>query len=261
MLAAYLLTTVHCNPILVMLIALAVGSAVGLMHGILITYFNVQPFIATLAGMFLTRGLSYVISTDTVSISNPLFVAISEYRIPFLFDSFLSAGVIVTLFMLLVFIYIAHYTRFGRAIYAIGSNEQSARLMGLPVNRTKVLVYVLSGFTSAVGGLVFSFYMLSGYGSHAIGLELDAIAGVVVGGTLMTGGVGFVVGTVFGVLIEGIIQTFINFQGNLNSWWTRIAIAVLLLIFIALQRVLVARRERMKSVKRVETIEHAASAD
>jgi galactofuranose transport system permease protein len=261
MIAAYLLTTLHWNPILVMFIAVVVGSAVGLLHGILITYFNVQPFIATLAGMFLTRGLSYVISTDTIAISNPLFVAISGYRIPFVFDSFLSIGVIVTLFMLVVFIYIAHYTRFGRTIYAMGSNEQSSRLMGLPVNRAKVLVYVLSGFTSSVGGLVFSFYMLSGYGSHATGLELDAIAGTVIGGTLMTGGVGFVVGTVFGVLIEGIIQTFINFQGNLNSWWTRIAIAILLLIFIAVQRILVRRREQKKSVKRVETIERVASAD
>jgi len=261
MLVAYLLTTLHWNPFLVICLVLLVGGFVGLMHGILITYFNVQPFIATLAGMFLTRGLSYVISTDTISISNPLFVAISEYRIPFLFDSFLSIGVVITLVILGLFIYIAHYTRFGRAIYAIGSNEMSARLMGLPVNRTKVLVYVLSGFTSSVGGLVFSFYMLSGYGSHAIGLELDAIAGTVVGGTLMTGGVGFVVGTVFGVLIEGIIQTFINFQGNLNSWWTRIAVAVLLLIFIAVQRLLVARREQKKSVKRVETVEYAHSGD
>jgi ribose/xylose/arabinose/galactoside ABC-type transport system permease subunit len=261
MIAAYLLTTLHYNPVVVMLIAIAVGGLIGLLHGILITYFNVQPFIATLAGMFLTRGLSYVISTDTISISDPTFVAISEYRIPFLFDSFLSIGVMVTLFMLLLYVYLAHYTKFGRAIYAIGSSEQSARLMGLPVNRTKILVYVLSGFTSSIGGLVFSFYMLSGYGSHATGLELDAIAGTVVGGTLMTGGVGFVVGTVFGVLIEGIIQTFINFQGDLNSWWTRIAIAVLLLIFIAVQRMLVARRERKKSVKEVKTIERAAVAD
>jgi simple sugar transport system permease protein len=261
MLAAYLLTTLHWNPILVMAVVLVVGGLVGLLHGILITYFNVQPFIATLAGMFLTRGLSYVISTDTISISNPLFIAISEYRLPFLFDSFLSVGVIITLVMLALFIYIAHYTRFGRTIYAMGSNELSARLMGLPVNRTKVLVYVLSGLTSSVGGLVFSFYMLSGYGSHAMGLELDAIAGTVVGGTLMTGGVGFVVGTVFGVLIEGIIQTFINFQGDLNSWWTRIAIAILLLIFIGVQRILMARREQKKSVKRVETIEYAASVD
>jgi simple sugar transport system permease protein len=133
--------------------------------------------------------------------------------------------------------------------------------MGLPVSRTKVLVYVLSGITSSVGGLVFSFYMLSGYGSHATSLELDAIAGTVIGGTLMTGGVGFVVGTVFGVLIEGVIQTFINFQGNLNSWWTRIAIAALLLIFIAVQRILGARREQKKSVKRVESIEFVAGGN
>jgi len=255
MLVAYLLTTLHFNPIIVILIAIMAGILIGLLHGILITYFNFQPFIATLAGMFLTRGLSYVISTDTIGINDPLFVAISEYRIPFLFDSFLSIGVIITLCMLMLFIYIAHYTKFGRTIYAMGSNEVSARLMGLQVDRTKVLVYVLSGFTSSIGGLVFSFYMLSGYGSHATGLELDAIAGTVVGGTLMTGGVGFVVGTVFGVLIEGIIQTFINFQGNLNSWWTRISIAVLLLIFITVQRILMIRREHKRVMKPVETID------
>jgi galactofuranose transport system permease protein len=255
MLVAYLLTVLHFNPIIVILIAILVGILIGLLHGILITYFNFQPFIATLAGMFLTRGLSYVISTDTISIHDPLFVAISECRIPFFFDSFLSIGVVITLCMLLLFIYIAHYTQLGRTIYAMGSNEVSARLMGLQVNRTKVLVYVLSGFTSAIGGLVFSFYMLSGYGSHATGLELDAIAGTVVGGTLMTGGVGFVVGTVFGVLIEGIIQTFINFQGNLNSWWTRISIAILLLIFITVQRILLLRREHKKVMKPVEIID------
>ncbi|NLI91945.1 MAG: hypothetical protein GX434_06950 [Peptococcaceae bacterium] len=154
---------------------------------------------------------------------------------------------VIALVVLGVFIYIAHYTKFGRAVYAIGGNEQSARMMGLSVKNTIVKVYMLSGLTSAISGIIFGFYMLSGYGLHALGLELDAIAGVVIGGTLMTGGVGFVVGTMFGVLIEGIMQTLIMFQGTLNSWWTKIAIAALLLIFIVVQRVIVLRRESNKT--------------
>lgn len=130
----------------------------------------------------------------------------------------------------------------GRTVYAIGGNEHSAVLMGLPVARTTVLVYAFSGFCSALGGVVFSFYMLSGYGLHAMGLELDAIAAVVIGGTLLTGGVGYVIGTLFGVLILGVIQTLISFDGTLSSWWTRIVIGTLLLVFCLLQRLMEARR-------------------
>jgi simple sugar transport system permease protein len=126
--------------------------------------------------------------------------------------------------------------------------------MGLPVDRTKVLAYTMSGFTSGVGGIVFCFYMLSAFGLHAVALEMDAIAAAVIGGTLMTGGVGMVFGTVFGVLIEGIMQTIITFQGNLNSWWTRIAVAFLLLAFIVVQRLLVLRRESKKKMRPVEFI-------
>jgi ribose/xylose/arabinose/galactoside ABC-type transport system permease subunit len=247
MIAAYLLTVMHLNVFLVIFIVLLAGLLIGLMHGILVTRFNFQPFIATLAGMFAGRGLCYVISTDTLNIEDPLFRAAAQYRIPMPGGSFISISAIIALAVLAVFIYIAHYTKFGRAVYAVGGSEQSARMMGLPVKKTLVLVYMLSGLTSAIAGIVFGFYMLSGYGLHALGLEMDAIAGVVIGGTLMTGGVGFVVGTMFGVLIEGIMQTLIMFQGTLNSFWTRIAIAGLLLIFIVVQRVIVLRRERNKT--------------
>jgi simple sugar transport system permease protein len=131
----------------------------------------------------------------------------------------------------------AHATEFGRTVYAIGGNEHSATLMGLPVARTTVLVYTLSGFCSALGGVVFTFYTLSGYGLHAVGLELDAIAAVVIGGTLLTGGVGYMAGTLFGVLTLGIIQSLIMFDGSLSSWWTRIVIGALLFVFCVLQRV------------------------
>ena len=108
--------------------------------------------------------------------------------------------------------------------------------MGLPVGRTKVAVYAISGLCAAIAGLLFSVYMLSGYGLHAVGMELDAIAAVVIGGTLLSGGVGYVLGSLLGVLVLGVIQTLISFQGTLSSWWTKIAIGTLLLLFIVMQR-------------------------
>ena len=135
-----------------------------------------------------------------------------------------------------------HYTRFGRTVYAIGGSDQSAMLMGLPVARTKVLVYVISGTCAGLGGLLFAIFSRSGYSLTGVGMELDAIAAVVIGGTLLTGGSGFVLGSVLGVLVLGLIQTIITFEGTLSSWWTRIVIGALLLIFVVLQRLLAIRR-------------------
>jgi simple sugar transport system permease protein len=139
-------------------------------------------------------------------------------------------------------VWVLHRTRFGRTAYAIGGSESSAMLMGLPVATVKVGVYVISGLCSAVGGLLFSLYMLSGYGLHAVGMELDAIAAVVIGGTLLAGGVGYVAGSLLGVLVLGVIQTLISFQGTLSSWWTKIAIGTLLLIFVVMQRIFMRRQ-------------------
>jgi simple sugar transport system permease protein len=136
---------------------------------------------------------------------------------------------------------VLHRTRFGRTVYAIGGSESSATLMGLPVARVKVAAYAISGLCAAVAGLLFSVYMLSGYGLHAVGMELDAIASVVIGGTLLSGGVGFVLGSLLGVLVLGVIQTLISFQGTLSSWWTKIAIGTLLLLFIVMQRLFTRR--------------------
>jgi len=139
---------------------------------------------------------------------------------------------------------LAHSTEFGRTVYAIGGGESSARLMGLAVGRTRIAVYLLSGLAAALGGIVMTFYMLSGYALHAVGLELDAIAAVVIGGTLLAGGVGYVAGTLFGVLILGIIQTLIAFDGTLSTWWTRIVVGALLLLFCLLQRLFEARSRK-----------------
>ena len=139
----------------------------------------------------------------------------------------------------LVGIVVAHRTRFGTNIYALGGGAQTARLMGVPVARTTIQVYALSGFLAGLAGLVFAIYTSAGYSLATVGVELDAIAAVVIGGTLLTGGSGFVAGTLIGVLIMGLIQTYITFDGSLSSWWTKIAIGMLLLGFIVLQKALV----------------------
>lgn len=229
-------------PVLVILLVLAIGAVFGTAMGAAIHYFNIQPFIVTLAGMFLARGLCYVISINTITIDNAFYTAAAQTKIQLPGDNFISVSVIIALAVVALGIYLAHCTKFGRNTYAIGGSEASSLLMGLPVARTKMMVYGFSGLCSALAGVVFTFYMLSGYGLHANGMELDVIAAVVIGGTLLTGGVGFVVGTFFGVMIQGVIQTIISFEGTLSSWWTRIVIGVLLLLFILLQRLLGERR-------------------
>ncbi len=234
----------QASPALVLPLVLVMGTAFGALQGVLIERFRLQPFIVTLAGMFLARGLCYVISIDSISITNPFFSAVSETRVPVWGGASLSIGALIALGVVAAGVLVAHFTQFGRTVYAIGGSLQSAVLMGLPVRSTLVGIYALSGFCSALAGVVFTFYMLSGYGLHAVGLELDAIAAVVIGGTLLSGGFGYVFGTLFGVLMLGLIQTLIMFDGTLSSWWTRIAIGALLFAFCLLQRLFEARRRR-----------------
>jgi ribose/xylose/arabinose/galactoside ABC-type transport system permease subunit len=240
MLSATLLSQRGWSPYLVLPVVLLVGALLGFGMGCVIHYFEIQPFIVTLAGMFLARGLCYTISTASIPITDPLWTSLAQQRIRF-GGFFISTSVLVALAVVAIGVYVLGHTRFGRTTYAIGGNAQSALLMGLPVARTRIGVYTISGFCSALGGLLLSFYMLSGYGLHAVGMELDAIAAVVIGGTLLTGGSGYLLGTVVGVLVLGLIQTIITFQGTLSSWWTKIVIGALLLAFILLQRA-VSRR-------------------
>ena len=230
------------SPALVIPLVLLMGTAFGAFMGFLIERFRLQPFIVTLAGMFLARGLCYLISIDSISMTNEFYSEVSQMRIPVWGDASLSIGAVIALIVLVVAVFVAHCTPFGRTVYAVGGSEHSALLMGLPVRATVIGVYTLSGFCSALAGVVFTFYMLSGYGLHAVGMELDAIAAVVIGGTLLTGGSGYMVGTLFGVLMLGIIQTLISFDGTLSSWWTRIVVGALLFLFCLLQRVFTARK-------------------
>lgn len=219
---------------------LLLGVAAGAGMGALVRYFYLPPFLVTLAGMFLARGMAYVVSAESVSITHPWFAAMSSWSLP-LGAASVPLTAVLLLATVVAGVYLAQLTRFGRNVYAIGGSAEAAELMGLPVGTTTVLIYALSGFCSALAGVVFTIYSSSGYANTAVGLELDAIATVVIGGTLLSGGVGSVAGTLMGVLIFGIIQTAITFEGTLSSWWTRIAVGLLLFVFVALQKLLTRR--------------------
>ena len=234
------------SPYLVIPLMIVLGIALGGVMGWIIQYLKVQPFIATLMGLFFARGMAYIISLTSVTITNEVYkaFALTPIHIPFFEKAYIYPTTLVGPIMLLVAIYLSFFTRFGRTIYAMGNNEQSAILMGLPVARTKVLVYAFSGLCSALAGIVFSMSLLAGYGQFANGMELDSIAAVVIGGTALTGGVGNVFGTLFGVLIHGTIVSVLQFNGTLSSWWTRIGVGVLTLIAIGIQSIFSIRTKR-----------------
>lgn len=249
---AYLLQNTELAIPVVICLVLLIGIVIGFVQGYLISVFKMQPFIVTLAGMFFCRGMTAVISRDTINIDNPSYVAIASERINMFGTGFISVGALVALIVLIIAIIVLKYTKFGRTIFAIGGNENSASLMGLPVTKTKILAYVISGFCAALGGVVYSWTMLSGYTLHAMGMEMDAIASSVIGGTLLTGGVAFMPGTIFGVLIQGIILTFITFQGTLSAWWTKIVVGALLCIFIIMQALITEHKNKLTSKSSME---------
>lgn len=232
-------------PAVVMPLMLLMGIAFGFTLGCVVHFFKVEPFIVTLMGLFFARGMAYIITLEALPIQNEFyrFLALTKVPIPFFDKVYVYIPSLVGPILLLVAIYLAFFTRFGRTVYAIGNNEQSALLMGLPVGRTKITVYTFGGFCSALAGIVWSISLLSGYGGYAPGMELDAIASVVIGGTLLTGGVGNVIGTLFGVLINGTIVSILQFNGTLSSWWTRIGVGVLTLIFIGIQSLFYMRKK------------------
>jgi simple sugar transport system permease protein len=225
---------------LVLVICLLFGAGMGAV----IHYFEMPPFIVTLAGMFLARGAAFMMSTESIPINAPLYTDIGSLtihlpgggRLPLIADIMLAVFAVGAVLL--------HFTKFGTNVYALGGSRQSTALMGVRVAPTIIRVYMLSSVLAGLSGIVFSFYTAAGYALSAVGVELDTIAAVVIGGTLLTGGAGFVFGTLMGLLIQGLIQTYITFDGNLSSWWTKIVTGFLLFAFIALQQALVRLAKR-----------------
>ena len=247
------------SPVL-MLLVLLIGIVFGAVQGFCIAYLDIQPFIVTMAGLFFARGMTAVICTDQVSIvTDTLFVKLSSTKlnIPFgigayankkgvLQIPYVRASVVVALIIVVLISLMLKYTKFGRSIYAVGGNSQSATLMGLDVRKTKMKTYVLSSFLTSIGGICYCLNTMCGTTTQATGLEMDAISSAVIGGTLLTGGVGNIIGTLFGVLINGTISTLVKSNGKLVSSWANIVTAILLCFFIILQAILANIKERKK---------------
>jgi simple sugar transport system permease protein len=247
---AVVLEATPLHPLVAFALVLVITTAFGGVMGAIIHYLEMPAFIVTLAGMFLARGMAYVLSVESVPVTHDFYDVLQGlyYKMPGGGRLTLIGGVMILVFALGSVI--AHRTRFGTNVYALGGGQQTARLMGVPVARTTIAIYALSGFLAGLAGIVFSLYTSAGYSLAAVGVELDAIAAVVIGGTLLTGGAGFVGGTLVGILIMGLIQTYIIFDGTLSSWWTKIFIGLLLFAFILLQKGLVWASQSERGILR-----------
>ncbi|MGM4915997.1 galactofuranose ABC transporter, permease protein YjfF [Tardiphaga sp. 813_E8_N1_3] len=232
------------SPWLAFALVLVICALFGAAMGAIIQLFDLPPFIVTLAGMFLARGTSFLMSTESIPITAPLYTGLSDYAIKLPGDGQLTVVAMIMLAVFVAGIVLLHFTRFGANVYALGGSRVSTALMGIRVGRMTVYIYMLSSALAGLSGIVFSFYTSAGYSLSAVGVELDSIAAVVIGGTLLTGGYGYVFGTFVGVLIQGLIQSYINFDGTLSSWWTKIATGILLFAFIVLQQAMVGFAKR-----------------
>ncbi|MCM2369128.1 galactofuranose ABC transporter, permease protein YjfF [Aporhodopirellula aestuarii] len=234
---ATMITDRGMNPIAVWMMALLLGTSLGALMGALIQVYKLPAFLVTLGGLFFARGMAFFVKPEAVQIDHPIYDSLGDIAIPIGGGAELGVAPLIFLSVFVIVLVITHFTRFGRNLYAIGGNEESALLMGLPVARTKIFVYTANGFLSALAGITMTLYMDSGNPINATALELDAIAVVVIGGTLLTGGVGYVAGTMLGLLIYATIYQ-ITFFASLRSSLATIAIGVLLLGFIVLQKLI-----------------------
>ena len=229
-------------PVVVVMPAIVLmGTAFGLLSGILVRYFNFQPFIATLSTMFLARGLASILSIEPVRVDPDSSMMALSARIvlidgPKRNDFYISLNILIALAVIVAGYFLLHRTRFGRTVYALGGNAQSAELMGLPAGRSTVWVYVVSGTCAGLAGLVYTTTVGNAQNITGVGWELDAIAATVIGGTLLTGGAGYVLGSVTGVFVLGVLKLLITRDGSVPAAATTIITGAILLIFVLLQR-------------------------
>lgn len=258
MIIAYGTTVLGLHPLVCIGAALVFGVGLGLLMGACIHYLNVPPFITTLTGMFFARGICSLISRESIPIDHPMMDALASAKIYLRWPNAsgewvkikpvasIDLNTILFIAMILIGVIILQKTRFGRNVYAIGGSEQSANLMGLPVARTKILVYGFNGLCSVLAGVSYAIYVKSGWNLSLSGAELDVISCCVIGGVMLSGGVGYMLGTLLGVLLKATIPAIITFNGAMNSWWAKIFTGVLLLLFIIIQRAVIVSSSRAK---------------
>ena len=243
------------NVFVSMLIALAIGLAFGAVQGYLVAYLDIQPFIVTLAGMFFARGMTTIVNSAPFNVANEAFVALKETRVivPGMgsvnklgkyVNAYVEIGVVAALIIVIVLFCVLRWTKLGRSFYAVGGNRQSALMLGINVKRTRFLSHLICGLLAGIGGFVYFLHVGSGAATHASGMEMNAIASSIIGGTLLTGGVGNIIGTFFGVLSLSTIQNIVSSAGLDQAWWTGITIAAMLCLFLVIQSVVLARKKR-----------------
>ena len=243
-----------------LLLALGIGLAFGVMHGFLVSRLEIQPFIVTLAGMFLARGLTTILSVNPVKVTHEGFLALVKSKLKIdwlgytakngnLIPAKIEIGAIVAICVVILMYLLLRYTKLGRNIYAVGGNRQSALMLGINVKNTIFWSYVISGLLSGLAGFVFLMHKPAGNASVAMRSEMDAIASSIIGGTLLTGGVGNVIGTFFGVLTLSTIKSIVTTSGLRDPWWQSITTGAMLCFFILLQSLVLMRRSKKKSGK------------
>lgn len=248
------------NIFVAILLALGIGLAFGLVHGFLISYLEIQPFIVTLAGMFFARGMTTILSVNPQKLSHEGFAALRDTKIEIswlgytanngnLIPARMELGVVVAFICLIVVFIVLKYVRLGRCFYAMGGNQQSALMLGINVKKTRFLSYVISGLLSGISGFVFMMHTGAGNSTNAAGMEMNAIAASIIGGTLLTGGVGNVAGTFFGVLTLTTIKKIVVSSGLNDPWWQSITTGGMLCFFILLQSIVLSRRNGKKKAK------------
>lgn len=242
------------NVFIAACIALGIGIAFGLVQGFLVAYLGIQPFIVSLAGMFFARGFTTIVNNKPFNVENEQFVALKDTRIiiPFMgyyrkgvyIDAYIEIGVVIALITVIVLFCLLKWTKLGRSFYAVGGNAQSALMLGINVKRTRFYSHLLCGLLTGIGGFVYFLHVGSGAASHASGAEMNAIASSIIGGTMLTGGVGNIIGTFFGVLSLSTIQNIVSSAGLDQAWWTGITIAAMLCLFLVIQSVVISWKKK-----------------
>lgn len=237
------------------LVAIGVGLAFGLVQGYLVAYLDIQPFIVTLAGMFFAKGMTTIVHSEPFNVANQEFVKLKNTRITIpgmgsvnkkgvYVPAYVEIGVIVAILIVIVLFVVLKWTKSGRHFYAVGGNRQSALMLGINVKRTIFISHIVCGLLAGVGGFVYFMHIGSGSPSHANGMEMDAIASSIIGGTMLTGGVGNIIGTLFGVLSLSVILNIVSSSGLGEAWWTGITKAAMLCLFLIVQSVVIARKKK-----------------
>ena len=239
------------------LLSLAIGIAFGIVQGYLVAYLDIQPFIVSLAGMFFAKGMTTIVNSTQFNVQNEAFQAFKSIRIyvpgmgaynrlGVYVPAYIEPGVVVALAVVILLFVLLRWSKLGRSFYAIGGNAQSANMLGINVKRTKFLAHLLCSVLAGIGGFVYFLHVGSGSPSHASGAEMNAIASSIIGGTLLTGGVGNIVGTFFGVLSLGTIKNIVSSLGLDDAWWTNITVAAMICLFLVIQSVVLMRKNKAK---------------